>query len=71
MNCPEHLVYGKHGLWVWLYWYDVPRNLVPLKAWANPLRYQVSYVLNGKRLFCINREGRWWGRFYWFLIRKR
>lgn len=62
MYCPEHLVFGKLGLWVWLYWHDVPRHSIPLKVWLNPLRYQVSYVRNGKRLFLINKYGNWAGR---------
>ena len=67
MYCPEHLIFRKGGLWIWLYWHDVPREQIPLRVWLNPLRYQVSYTTQkkGKRLFIINREGMWWGRLYW------
>lgn len=67
MYCPEHLIFGKGGLWIWLYWRDVPRNQIPLRIWLNPLRYEVSYFSHksGRRLFVINREGMWWGRLYW------
>lgn len=71
MNCPEHLVYGKHGLWVWMYWHDVPRHTIPLRVWLNPLRYQVSFTtLHGKRLFLINQDGQCWGRVKWFFLCK-
>ena len=70
MNCPEHLVFGKRGIWVWLYWHDVPRRLIPLSVWLNPLRYQVSYVRNGRQVFILNREGQCWGRMRRFFICK-
>lgn len=59
MNCPEHKVLNVGGLWVWMYWRDVPRHMIPLRVWLNPLRYQVSLVVRGRRWFCINYEGRW------------
>lgn len=70
MDCPEHLVLGKSGFWIWLYWHDVPRHTIPLRVWLNPLRYQISYVSKGKQRFILNREGRWWGNLRWFFICK-
>ena len=58
MNCPEHLVLKSLGgrLWIWMYWRDVPRESIPLKIWLNPLRYEVSIRLFGRR-FTMNRYG--------------
>lgn len=70
MYSPEHLVFGKVGLWVWMYWRDVPRERIPLSVWLNPLRYQVSYVWRGKRIFQINQNG-WRGQSLSYWLRKR
>jgi hypothetical protein len=70
VNCPEHLVFGKGGLWIWLYYRDVPRHKIPLRVWLNPLRYQVIFARNGKRLLILNRDGMCWGRVKWLFIRK-
>ena len=71
MNCPEHLVFKSRFLWVWLYWADVPREKIPLRIWANPLRYEVSvHGLRG-RLLTINREGLWARRLRWMFVRHR
>lgn len=66
MYCPEHKVFGHPMLWVWMYWRDVPRHTIPLRVWLNPMNYEVSvfwppsYKSNSRRrLFTINREGRW------------
>jgi hypothetical protein len=71
MNCPEHLVYMNRFISVWLYWHDVPRELIPLKVWANPLRYEVAFLRPGQRLFTINREGLWAGRVWWFFVKHK
>ncbi len=72
MYCPEHLIFEKGGLWVWMYWHDVPRDQIPLRIWLNPLRYEVSYYSRKRhrRLFVINREGMWAGRFYFFFAKR-
>jgi hypothetical protein len=62
MYCPEHKVLNIGGLWVWMYWRDVPRHTIPLRIWMNPLRYEVRLVIAGRRWFCINREGLWASR---------
>ena len=57
MNCPEHLAWkGFNGrVYVWMYWYDVPRHRIPLRVWMNMLRYEVFI----RGVATINREGRW------------
>lgn len=57
MNCPEHKVLGVGGLWVWMYWRDVPRERIPLRIWLNPLRYEVTLVVRGRRWFRVNKNG--------------
>ena len=56
MNCPEHLLFKVRGVYVWLYWRDVPRETIPLVVWLNPLRYEISGHVFGK-YFRINRYG--------------
>lgn len=58
MHCPEHLVFQSRVVWVWMYWRDVPRATIPLSVWLNPLNYEVSVYLFGRRV-CINPHGRW------------
>ncbi len=70
MYCPEHLVFGKGGLWIWLYWRDVQRKSIPKKVWLNPFLYEVSFVRNGHCYFRINREGMAWGRLTWFFLKR-
>lgn len=48
MNCPEHLLFKVRGVYVWLYWRDVPRETIPLVVWLNPLRYEISGHVFGK-----------------------
>jgi hypothetical protein len=63
MNCPEHKVFNVGGFWVWMYWQDVPRERIPLRIWLNPLRYELTLVVRGRRWFRINPRGRaayWW-----------
>jgi hypothetical protein len=59
MNCPEHLLLEafKGRLWIWVYYYDVPRSEVPLMVWLNPLRWQVTLSF-GDRAKVINRGGK-------------
>ena len=66
MNCPEHKVFNVGGLWVWMYWRDVPRERIPLRIWLNPLRYEITFVARGRRWFRLNANGRLayaWGNF--------
>lgn len=58
MYCPEHLVFQSRFVWVWMYWRDVPRSTIPLSVWLNPLNYEVSLHLFGRRV-CINPRGQW------------
>ena len=60
MNCPEHLVLKALGsrLFIYLWWRDVPRELIPLRVWLNPLRYQVSFCW-GENHVTINNAGKW------------
>lgn len=71
MNCPEHKVFNLGGLWVWMYWHDVPRRMIPLRIWLNPLRYEVTLVVRGRRWFRINRHGMWANRFNNAMYRMR
>lgn len=56
MNCPEHLLFKVRGVYVWLYWRDVPRETIPLIVWLNPLRYEVSGHVFGRH-FRLNKYG--------------
>lgn len=58
MNCPEHLVLRWFGgrFYVWMYWRDVPRSMIPLRIWLDPLRYELFFRAFGRTL-TINREG--------------
>ena len=58
MNCPEHLVFKGFSdrLYIWLYWYDVSRDRVPLRVWLNPLRYEI-FLRIGSRSLKLNPEG--------------
>jgi len=59
MNCPEHLLFKAFNgrLYVWMYWRDVPRRIIPRRVWLNPLRYEIVIRAFGRRLI-INREAR-------------
>lgn len=72
MNCPEHMVFHRGPLLIWMYWRDVPRHTIPWTVWANPLRYEILF--RWKRIFfCINPEGRWAVKFSnaWFRAKQR
>lgn len=71
MNCPEHLVIKAFGdrLYIWMYWYDVPRKNIPKLVWLNLLRYSlVLHIANGKTIV-INDDGRWNRLFQNFLYK--
>ena len=63
MNCPEHLVAKAFGgrVWLWLYWRDVPRKMIPLRVWLSPLRYQITINAFGWHKI-INQSGHWHGK---------
>lgn len=69
MYCPEHLVLKSSFVWVWMYWRDVPRETIPLSVWLNPLNYEVSVYLFGRRI-CINPHGRWVRTMAWLAKEK-
>jgi len=67
VNCPEHLVFNGFGgnVYLWMYWHDVPRHMIPLRIWLNPLRYELFIRLprrdrtRGDRIITINPRGHW------------
>lgn len=66
MKCPEHLVFKSRILWVWMYWRDVRRELIPLRVWLNPLNYEISIRLRLRDpIITVNREGRAIRAFFW------
>jgi len=67
MDCPEHKVLNIGGLWVWMYWRDVPRDYIPLRVWLNPLRYEISFTAFGRNWFRINSRGHWARKFSNFM----
>jgi len=56
MHCPEHLVFKAHGVYLWMYWRDVPRHTIPRRVWLNPLRYELCVHAFG-RVVRFNRVG--------------
>jgi hypothetical protein len=60
MYCPEHLIFKAFGerVYLWLYWHDVPPEMIPLRVWMNPLRYELFIRAFG-RVVKINPHGRW------------
>jgi hypothetical protein len=66
MYCPEHLILKKGPLSIWMYWFDVPRENIPLRVWLNLLRYEVIVHVAPNRIWptrptvvVINRAGLW------------
>jgi hypothetical protein len=58
MDCPEHLAFKVGRLYVWMYYVDIPKHLVPIRIWLNPLRYEIAMYTKYIK-FRINREGIW------------
>lgn len=60
MHCPEHIVFNRWRLMVTMYWMDVPRHLIPLRVWLNPLRYEILLRMPERnRVLRLNPNGRW------------
>ena len=60
MNCPEHLVFKAFNdhIYLWMYYRDIRRDLIPLRVWLNPFRYELFIRMFGRTL-TLNREGHW------------
>jgi len=42
-----------------MYWHDVPRHMIPLRVWLNPLRYELLFRLpESNRVLRLNPNGR-------------
>jgi hypothetical protein len=62
MYCPEHLVFKRS--WITVYMVgsaDIRREFVPLSWWLNPLRYDV--IIRSPKRIRINEDGRAAGKF--------
>lgn len=59
MNCPEQILVSNGLFLIMMHGgADIPKRLVPLKWWLNPLRYEVIIWLKPKRIQ-INKDGKW------------